>query len=250
VSGASLGCGLESGLVVVGGSTIDLCACALTSGNQTWVGLSSGWALPPRVAAHISSGGAYNEAFDAVGVDPDDRGDGVLAKLSGGKLSRPSQMQEAVSAAMLQMYNERLYSGVDPATESRAPWVDWFSRTFTDTLGLVFAALATLMLLTYVHRSVLSPRLSSCCSEAAAPYESRRRQTGRQPGSRRHRLRRIPRGWASRGTRLLRRLGAMRECHSTHCADGARAAERARTPRRLCWRARVRVRPRRRRRAA
>eukprot|EP00966_Prymnesium_polylepis_P193537 4485721-Prymnesium_polylepis.1 len=55
-----IGVGLESGLVVVDGATIDTCACAIFDGTRLYVGFSSGWSLPPRVATAIAERG-YNQ---------------------------------------------------------------------------------------------------------------------------------------------------------------------------------------------
>lgn len=110
VQGAELGIGLESGLVVMGGRHFDFCACALDDGKRQCVGISSMWPLPPQVVEAMSGGIGYNQAFEALGVPADDRGDGVLARLSSGILSRPKQMEESVHAALIQLRNVALYS--------------------------------------------------------------------------------------------------------------------------------------------
>ena len=121
-SGAAFGVGVESGVVLLGGATFDFCASAVASaapgragrrGERVppSVGLSSFWALPPPVAAAIADGSAgYNEAFECCGIDPDPTGAGVLAALSGGAVSRVSQMGESVRNALLPLRNAELYA--------------------------------------------------------------------------------------------------------------------------------------------
>jgi len=109
VAGASIGIGLESGLVIVDGVHVDFCACAIYDGTHHYVGLSSGWALPPRVASSFAQRG-YNQAFEDIGIPADDRGAGVLGQLSGGVLSRPKQMKESISMALLQQRNRNIYT--------------------------------------------------------------------------------------------------------------------------------------------
>ncbi|KAL1530726.1 hypothetical protein AB1Y20_001625 [Prymnesium parvum] len=99
---AQLGVGLESGLVLVGEHCLDICACAIYTGASHYVGLSSSWMLPPDIAGAIAERG-YNQAFEDSGFSADDTGDGVLAQLSNGLLSRPSQMQESVRAALVSL---------------------------------------------------------------------------------------------------------------------------------------------------
>ena len=50
-----IGIGLESGLVVVDGATIDTCACAIFDGTRLYVGFSSGWAVRAAVRNALSS---------------------------------------------------------------------------------------------------------------------------------------------------------------------------------------------------
>ena len=116
-SGAHIGIGLESGLVEVENSTVDFCACVIYDGDRYHVGLSSGWPLPPRVASTIPFLG-YNQSFENVGVPADATGDGVLSALSGGVLSRPMQMQEAIRAALVSSQNEALFAHVPAAGQS------------------------------------------------------------------------------------------------------------------------------------
>eukprot|EP00747_Dinoflagellata_sp_TGD_P070192 gnl/TRDRNA2_/TRDRNA2_156479_c0_seq3.p1 gnl/TRDRNA2_/TRDRNA2_156479_c0~~gnl/TRDRNA2_/TRDRNA2_156479_c0_seq3.p1 ORF type:complete len:184 (+),score=33.26 gnl/TRDRNA2_/TRDRNA2_156479_c0_seq3:71-622(+) len=109
LEGASVGIGLESGLVVVDGMHLDFCACAVFDGTRHYLGLSSGWVLPPQVAKTFAEKG-YNQAFEDFGIPADDRGEGVLGQLSGGLLSRPKQMKESIQMALLQLRNPRLYT--------------------------------------------------------------------------------------------------------------------------------------------
>merc|ERR1712244_42781 len=96
-----LGVGLESGLVQMGDQCFDFCACSIFDGKQQHIGVSSMFPLPPKVAATLKEKG-YSAAFEACGVEPNPNGAGVLGIMSGGRLSRPSQMQESVAMALLQ----------------------------------------------------------------------------------------------------------------------------------------------------
>ena len=109
VAGASIGVGLESGVLQVEGALFDVCACAIFDGTYMCVGLSSSWPLPPRVALELDRLG-YNAAFEAVTAAPADAdGAGALSQLSDGVLSRPAQMQEALNVCLLQLRNPQLY---------------------------------------------------------------------------------------------------------------------------------------------
>ena len=71
---ASLGVGLESGIVLIGASVFDFCACAIAivqpdGTSRTVIGLSSFWMLPPRVGnALLDGSGGYNEVRSSVCV--------------------------------------------------------------------------------------------------------------------------------------------------------------------------------------
>ena len=82
IEGASIGIGLESGLVVVDGKHFDFCACSIFDGRRHFVGMSSMFPLPQQVVELLGQMG-YNEAFDALGVDPNPDGGGVLATMTG-----------------------------------------------------------------------------------------------------------------------------------------------------------------------
>ena len=117
VGDAAFGVGLESGLVLVEGETIDICACCIVDGERSYLGLSSGWALPPCVASDVlrlshlrGHQDTYNTAFEWAGIPTHSTADGVLSYLSNGLLSRPGQMKEAVLAATLQMQHPSLYT--------------------------------------------------------------------------------------------------------------------------------------------
>ena len=111
--GADIGIGLESGIVAIGATSFDVCACAIFDGANDchYVGLSSAFAIPPRVLAMMGVGGAtYNDALEAtLGAPPDANGSGVLGQLSGGVLTRPSQMKESIQMAMVQAINQHHY---------------------------------------------------------------------------------------------------------------------------------------------
>lgn len=108
VDGARFGVGLESGLVVVDGNLFDFCSCAIFDGQRHYIGVSSMWMLPSRVAQALRTRG-YNQCWADIGIEPDAEGDGVLGALSNGFLSRPKQMRESVHTAMLQFRNSQLW---------------------------------------------------------------------------------------------------------------------------------------------
>lgn len=123
-----VGIGLESGLLAIDekrGHCVDVCCCSIFDGRAHSSGWSSGWVLPPQVVLAMGSGGAageresgggasLNDALAAAAIPPDDRGGGALAQLSGGVLSRPAQMAQAVELALLAVRNPALYAPMPP----------------------------------------------------------------------------------------------------------------------------------------
>lgn len=105
--GTGLGVGLESGVLELDGLTMDFCACAVFDGVRYYVGFSSGFPLPPAVAQNMAKG--YNVAFAALGIPPDEKGDGVLGHMSNGLCTRPDQMAQCLDMALLQLQNQLLY---------------------------------------------------------------------------------------------------------------------------------------------
>ena len=63
-----------------------------------------------QVARDVQQGLGLNAALAKAGVAPDDRGGGALAGLSGGRLSRPAQMAQAVELALLHLQHRELYA--------------------------------------------------------------------------------------------------------------------------------------------
>jgi inosine/xanthosine triphosphatase len=111
VEEASIGVGLESGLVVVNGSTFDFCACVIFDGSSQrhFTGVSPMFPLPPRAVATLAEKG-YNQSFIDLGVEADPTGKGVLGQMPDGILSRPLQMKASVQYALMQLKNEALFS--------------------------------------------------------------------------------------------------------------------------------------------
>lgn len=107
--GAAIGIGMESGVFILDGKYFDFCVVSVFDGSRHCIGISSMFALPPAVAATFQERG-YNQSFKDAGVEPDENGDGVLAHMSGGALSRPKQMKESFMMALLQLHNPSLYS--------------------------------------------------------------------------------------------------------------------------------------------
>lgn len=103
-----IGMGLESGVLKTNdGVVFDFCVAALYDGktSRTCTGISSMFALPAVVSKRMFDMG-YNGAFKAAGVEPDDKGDGVLSVLSEGRLSRPLQTKQAIFAAMVSHHDK------------------------------------------------------------------------------------------------------------------------------------------------
>lgn len=118
-----LGCGLESGVVEIGGCCMDFCACSLFDGTYHHTGVSSMFPLPPDVAAALPTSG-YNGAFVGLGIEANRDGKGVLAYLSGGQSSRPEQMSQAVSMALVSWGNPTLYGNSKCASVDEASAVN------------------------------------------------------------------------------------------------------------------------------
>lgn len=113
---ATLGVGLESGLVWVPGvddGYMDLCACAMTDGTDWFVGLSSAFEVPKAMVALISQQGlTMSEACVRVGMDTDPKigeGLGVVGILTGGLVDREEQARQAVQMALGKYRNRELY---------------------------------------------------------------------------------------------------------------------------------------------
>lgn len=124
VEDATVGIGIESGVVQVGAKLFDVAACSVfesRSGSRDpgqsaqedylyHTGLSSMFALPPKVARVFLEVG-YNQAFESSfpGIDADATGGGVLSLMSEGRLSRPGQMAEAVNNALMSYLRPAFY---------------------------------------------------------------------------------------------------------------------------------------------
>mmetsp|Transcript_61627 Transcript_61627/g.156655 ORF Transcript_61627/g.156655 Transcript_61627/m.156655 type:complete len:199 (+) Transcript_61627:77-673(+) len=112
VEGASLGIGMESGLFQSDGKLFDVCACAIDDGEQCHVGYSCAWELPTEVAKKVLNEGMnLTDAFNACDIcnDPNigDKG-GVLAIMSGNRVTRPDYTVQSIQMAILAL-NPRYY---------------------------------------------------------------------------------------------------------------------------------------------
>ena len=111
--GTALGIGMESGLFYVGDDkTFDVCACVIFDGAVEHVGYSCAWELPPIVRRLVrESGRNLTDAFNEAGIcaDPNigDKG-GVLAVVTGGRVTRPDYTVQAIQMAVAAM-NPSLY---------------------------------------------------------------------------------------------------------------------------------------------
>ena len=119
--GTVLGIGMESGLFDVGeDKTFDVCACVIYDGAASHVGYSCAWELPPKIRRLVKESGMnLTDAFNSAGVcdDPDigDKG-GVLAVVTGGRVTRPDYTVQAIQMAVVAM-NPSLYE-CSPAVPS------------------------------------------------------------------------------------------------------------------------------------
>ena len=111
--GTELGIGMESGLFDVGDDkTFDVCACVIYDGTALHVGYSCTWELPPKIRRLVKESGMnLTDAFNEAGIcdDPDigDKG-GVLAVVTGGRVTRPDYTVQAIQMAIVAM-NTSLY---------------------------------------------------------------------------------------------------------------------------------------------
>jgi inosine/xanthosine triphosphatase len=111
--GTVLGIGMESGLFDVGDDkTFDVCACVIYDGVASHIGYSCAWELPPRVQRLVKESGMnLTDACNEAGIcdDPNigDKG-GVLAVVTGGRVTRPDYTVQAIQMAIVAM-NPSLY---------------------------------------------------------------------------------------------------------------------------------------------
>jgi len=106
---AELGIGMESGLFEVDGKLFDICACAIDDGEHLHVGYSCAWELPTKVAELVRSGKDLTQAFNGAELcnDPEigDKG-GVLALMTGNRITRPDYTVQSVQMAVLTLNPE------------------------------------------------------------------------------------------------------------------------------------------------
>ena len=111
--GTVLGIGMESGLFDVGDDkTFDVCACVIYDGTASHVGYSCAWELPPKIRRLVKESGMnLTDAFNEAGICDDpkigDKG-GVLAVVTGGRVTRPDYTVQAIQMAVVAM-NPSLY---------------------------------------------------------------------------------------------------------------------------------------------
>lgn len=103
-----LGVGMESGLFEgPNGKLFDVCACVIFDGVHPHLGFSCAWALPDRVTAKIREEGMdMTQAANATSLcnDPKigDKG-GLIAVLTGGRVTRPQYTIQSIQMALLAM---------------------------------------------------------------------------------------------------------------------------------------------------
>jgi len=141
---AELGIGMESGLFEAGGRLFDVCACVIDDGKQQHVGYSCAWELPTEVQKKVKEGMNLTEAFNACRIcdDPDigDKG-GVLAVMTGGRVTRPDYTVQSIQMAILSL-NPQHYacSDVVPTDINAGFTIDHAPESNTAVFGTILIA--------------------------------------------------------------------------------------------------------------
>jgi len=106
VEGCYLSIGLESGLMEFPDTEtghLQHTVCAIFNGSIYGYGTSSGFEIPVSVMEFINSGYALNDAVHMAGFTEDTeirKGDGFIALLTGGKLTRAEYTKQAIINAL------------------------------------------------------------------------------------------------------------------------------------------------------
>ena len=110
-SGATLGVGLEGGLVEVNGHVFTSAWCAVVREDGV-VGIGGGanLLLPPSVAADIRAGGELGAAVDALtGLHNTKQKGGAIGALTGGLLDRQSAYEHVLKLALARLLTPGYY---------------------------------------------------------------------------------------------------------------------------------------------
>ena len=110
-SGATLGVGLEGGLLEVDGYVFTSAWCAVARDDGI-VGVAGGAnvLLPPAVAADVRAGAELGLAMDALtGLHNTKHGDGAIGILTGGQLSRQAAYEHLLILALARLLTPTYY---------------------------------------------------------------------------------------------------------------------------------------------
>ncbi len=114
--GGNLAFGIESGLFVVPRTNtgyMDFCVCAIYTGTEFHMGISSGFECPPKVIKLVRSNNwDLNKAFQSVGLTEKynlGNHEGAVGLLTKSRLNRLEFTKQAVMMAMIQIENHQLY---------------------------------------------------------------------------------------------------------------------------------------------
>ena len=102
--------GLESGLMAVPNTRtrfMDVCVCAIFDGREYYIGLSSAWEIPKKIAHYIMNEGMnMNDAAAKAGLTKNKNlgsAEGLIGVMSKGRLSRKGYTKEAIRTALIQL---------------------------------------------------------------------------------------------------------------------------------------------------
>jgi inosine/xanthosine triphosphatase len=118
VEGASLGIGLEGGLVEVDGHVFTCAWCAVArEDGTTGVGGGANLLLPLAVAEAVRAGAELGPTMDALtGLHNTKQGDGAIGILTDGHLSRQSAYEYVLTLALARLLTPAYYGQRGPAS--------------------------------------------------------------------------------------------------------------------------------------
>lgn len=108
---ARYGIGIESGLMQVPNTKsgyMDICACAISDGNEFHLGLSSAWEFPdPKIMSHIVDDGMdMSQAINHVGLTKNPEigsAEGAIGILTKGRVNRKEYSKQAIRMALIHL---------------------------------------------------------------------------------------------------------------------------------------------------
>lgn len=114
--GSDWGVGIESGVVRTAGIALDVCACVIVTKQSgkadRYLGLSSAWEVPARIAKRLRPGFTIDDAFRVEGLTTAERigrAGGAVSICSGGRFTRRAQTKQAIESALMRLENPNAY---------------------------------------------------------------------------------------------------------------------------------------------